>query len=560
MATARRAANPTRLTRQCRSGGRPTICGKHLFVAGEKLYVRGVTYGPFQADPETGEQYDLPASERDLAAIAANGFNAVRTYAVPPRWLLDLAWRHGLRVMVGIPWEQHVAFLDEDRADSIEQRVREAVRRCAGHPALLCYVVGNEIPSPIVRWHGRRRVEGFLRRLYRAAKDEDPDGLVTYVNYPSTEYLQLPFIDLVCFNVYLEQRQQLERYVARLQNIAGDRQLVLSELGLDSRRNGLQVQADVLEWQVRTAFAGGGAGAFVFAWTDEWHRAGRDVEDWDFGLTDRSRRPKPALAAVRRAFAELPFERGQTWPRISVVVCTYNGARTLGECLAGLARLEYPDYDVIVVSDGSTDASAEVAAAAGARVIATERRGLGCARNAGLAAADGEIVAYLDDDATPDPHWLHHLAHAFATTDHACIGGPNTPFPGDGTLASCISHVPGGPIHVLLDDTEAEHVPGCNMAFRKERLEELGGFDPQFRTAGDDVDVCWRIRERGWTIGFAATSAGAAGCTQAAPRRARLAGAPAFTTAPGAPGSSSRSTPPRTTAAVRCCGCPNGTC
>src|SRR5262249_32783014 len=154
------------------------------------------------------------------AAMAASGFNAIRTYTVPPHWLLDLARHHGLRVMIGLPWEQHVTFLDSrQRANSIVDRVRVGVRACAGHPAVLCYVIGNEVPAPIVRWYGRRRVERFLERLYRAAKAEDPGGLVTYVNYPTTEYLELPFIDLVCFNVYLETQETLEAYLARLQNL-----------------------------------------------------------------------------------------------------------------------------------------------------------------------------------------------------------------------------------------------------------------------------------------------------------------------------------------------------
>src|SRR5205823_3444057 len=61
---------------------------------------------------------------------------------------------------------------------------------------------------------------------------------------------------------------------------------------------------------------------------------------------------------------------------------------------------------------------------------------------------------------------------------------------------------PGGPVHVLVTDREAEHIPGCNMAFRKSCLDAIGGFDAQFRTAGDDVDVCWRLQERGWKLGF----------------------------------------------------------
>src|SRR5918911_293546 len=451
-----------------------------------------------------GTEYHSPdVVERDFAQMAANGLNAVRTYTVPPRWLLDAAQRHGLRVMVGLPWEQHVAFLDDQtRVRSIEERVRAGVRACAGHPALLGYTIGNEIPAAMVRWYGHRRVARFLKRLYQAAKAEDPDGLVTYVNYPSTEYLQLPFVDFVCFNVYLESQERLDAYLARLQNLAGERPLVLAEIGLDSRRHGPEAQARALDWQVRTAFAAGCAGVFVFAWTDEWYRGGQDIEDWDFGLTDRERQPKPALAAVREAYAAVPFPRALPWPRVSVVVCTYNGARTLGECLDGLAQLEYPDYEVIVVDDGSTDSTAAITREYDVRLIRTENRGLSAARNTGLEAATGEIIAYLDDDARPDAHWLTYLAATFLRTTHAAVGGPNIPPPGDGPIAECVANAPGGPIHVLLSDREAEHLPGCNMAFRKASLQAIGGFDPQFRAAGDDVDVGWRLQQQGWRLGF----------------------------------------------------------
>jgi hypothetical protein len=127
---------------------------------------------------------------------------------------------------------------------------------------------------------------------------------------------------------------------------------------------------------------------------------------------------------------------------------------------------------------------------------------LSAARNTGMRAATGEIVAYTDDDAPPDPHWLIYLAWGFLTTDHAAIGGPNIPPGGDGLIADCVAHAPGGPVHVLLADRLAEHVPGCNMAVRRRCLEAINGFDPRFRTAGDDVDVCWRLQERGWTLGF----------------------------------------------------------
>lgn len=485
------------------AASRPRVHGKFIFVGPERFLVKGVTYGPFRPDAEGCEYHDPASVQRDFALMRAQGINSVRTYTVPPTWLLDLADEHGLKVMIGLPWEQHVAFLDDETMrQRIESRVREAVSGLAGHPAILCYAIGNEIPSPIARWYGRLRLDRFLERLYRICKEQDPEGLVTYANYPSTEYLDLPFLDFLSFNVYLETQEKLEAYLARLQNIAHDRPLLVTELGLDSLHHGCDKQAQVIEWQARTVFAGGCAGAFVFSWTDEWFRGGSEIDGWQFGVTTRLREPKPSLNAIAVAYREVPFAPQIAWPRISVVVCTHNGARTLPECLAAVRRLDYPDVEAIVVDDGSTDRSAEIAARYPVRLIRTDNQGLSSARNTGLQHATGEIIAYLDDDAYPDPYWLKYLAMAFVSSEHVGIGGPNIPPRGDGFRADCVAHAPGGPIHVLLTDTVAEHLPGCNMAFRRQALEAIGGFDPQFRIAGDDVDLCWRLQQRGWTLGF----------------------------------------------------------
>ena len=435
--------------------------------------------------------------------MAQAGINTVRLYTPPPAWLLDAAADHGLLVLAGLAWEQHITFLDEPgRPGKILERVRDQVAARAGHPALLGWAVGNEIPAPIVRWHGASAVRTFVGRLCEAVKAADPGAAVTYVNYPTTEYLELDFLDFLCFNVFLEQAGPFEAYLDRLQNLAGDRPLVLTEIGLDSGTHGEQAQADAIGWQVGSAFASGCAGAFVFSWTDEWHRGGMDITDWRFGLTDRDRRPRPALTRLSSTFASVPLDLGPAPPRVSVVLCTYNGARTLGETCSALERLDYPDAEVIVVDDGSTDDSARIASAHGFQVISTENRGLSSARNTGLAAATGQIVAFIDDDAMPDPHWLDYLVDTFARTEFVAVGGPNLPVPGDGAVADAVAASPGNPIHVLLGDREAEHIPGCNSAFLTEALTAIGGFDPQFRAAGDDVDVCWRLQDRGWKIGY----------------------------------------------------------
>ncbi len=82
------------------------------------------------------------------------------------------------------------------------------------------------------------------------------------------------------------------------------------------------------------------------------------------------------------------------------------------------------------------------------------------------------------------------------------MGGHNFLPPDDSAVAAAVAVSPGGPAHVMLTDRQAEHIPGCNMVFYKWALEEIGGFDPIFHRAGDDVDVCWRLQQRGYKIGF----------------------------------------------------------
>src|SRR5262249_56151532 len=111
-------------------------------------------------------------------------------------------------------------------------------------------------------------------------------------------YVELGFLDGEYVNVYLESAERLRAYLARLQNIAGDRPLIMSEVGFDALRNSEIRQAVVLDWQVRAVFASGCAGVFVFSWTDEWHPAGAEVDDWKFGVTRRDRTPQPALSRL----------------------------------------------------------------------------------------------------------------------------------------------------------------------------------------------------------------------------------------------------------------------
>ena len=481
--------------------------GKFLTEGEQKFYVKGVSYGTF---PPDAQGYQFPPISRvadDFARMRDLGINTIRTYTTPRLDLLDEAQRAGLRVMAGIFWPQFVAFLEDAQGQkNIRREVTAAIRSLRNHESLLMVALGNEIPASVVRWHGRARIERFLHELYEDAKAASPETLFTYVNFPPTEFLELPFLDVCAFNVYLHHEPNLRRYLARLQHVAGNLPLLISEAGADSMREGLEGQAALTSMQVRTAFSEGACGAIAYAWTDEWWCGGQLVDDWAFGLVDRDRRPKPAADAVAQAFAATPFHDAyrRTWPKVSVVVCAYNAADTLEDCLSSLAALNYPDYEVVLVDDGSKDDTEAIARRhPWVRLIRTPNNGLSAARNIGLSAARGEIVAYTDADVRADSEWLAYLVQPFITSDVVAVGGPNVVPADDHWMAQCVARAPGGPTHVLFDDRIAEHVPGCNLAVRRDALLAIGGFNPIFLRAGDDVDVCWRLQGAGGKIGFA---------------------------------------------------------
>lgn len=492
-------------TRPEPAADRVELDGKFFRLGGRRFAVRGVSYGGF-APNAAGEPFPEPArAQADFELMRTLGANVVRTYEPPPRWLLDLALAAGLRVFTDLAWPAHRCFLDTatDRR-AARQAALDAVRRVAGHPALFAVSLANEIPPDVVRWSGPRRVRRFLDDLVPRVRELDPAMLVTFASFPPTEYLQPEAPDFVTFNVYLHDPAVLAAYLARLQMIADTRPLLLGECGADARREGEARQAEIVAGAVRAAFRAGLAGAVVFQFTDDWHRGGGPVLDWEMGLTTRVRTPRPAYFAVQRAFAAAgPPAPPAPVPLVSVVVACRNGERTLRACLASLERLRYPAREVILVDDGSTDATPEIAKEfPAARYFRQPPQGLSVARNVGIGAARGEIVAFTDADCRVDEDWLDYLVADLLVGPWAGIGGHNLLPPDDSPVAAAVMASPGGPAHVMLDDRRAEHLPGCNMAFRRAALLEIGGFDAQFTRAGDDVDVCWRLLDRGYALAF----------------------------------------------------------
>jgi GT2 family glycosyltransferase len=263
----------------------------------------------------------------------------------------------------------------------------------------------------------------------------------------------------------------------------------------------------MIGWHLDAVVRGGLAGTILYAWTDEWHRGGMDILDWAFGLVKRDRTPKKALETVRGFFGKTgsiiegaPLPRV---PKVSVIVCSYNGGQTLEACLRSLKKVNYPDYEVVLVDDGSTDNTKEIVSHhPWVNAIHQPNMGLSVARNVGAAHATGEIIAYTDSDCMADPDWLYYLVGTLLSGNYAGVGGPNISPPAQNWQQACVAAAPGGPSHVLLTDVVAEHIPGCNMAFHRWAFDKIGGFDPEYRKAGDDVDFCWRLQQEGEVIAF----------------------------------------------------------
>lgn len=200
----------------------------------------------------------------------------------------------------------------------------------------------------------------------------------------------------------------------------------------------------------------------------------------------------------------------EMWPFVSVIVPTYNRAGILRRCLEALTSQDYPGrLEIIVVDDGSTDETRQVveefARRNGVRYIQQANRGPAAARNRGIAAADGEIIAFTDDDCLPPRDWVRRLVQGYLEHPEVVgVGGRLEP-PAeqrDNPLAQYEWSV-GREVY---DAGETEVIGGfdCpaggtnNMSYRRQVLEEVGGFDESFPyAAGEDADLKRRICQRG---------------------------------------------------------------
>jgi GT2 family glycosyltransferase len=185
--------------------------------------------------------------------------------------------------------------------------------------------------------------------------------------------------------------------------------------------------------------------------------------------------------------------------RASVVIPARNGAGALPRLLASLDAQTAGDFEVIMVDNASTDGTAAVGARLGARVVAEPRPSRARARNAGVAAAIGERIAFIDAECTAEPGWLQALLRCL---EHApLVAGP---------VQVRTSAAPGLLEHfdVMWRFHQREHVErdgwaaSANLGITRSAFDAVGGFDPAYMHIGEDVDLCLRAGAAGYRIAF----------------------------------------------------------
>lgn len=194
---------------------------------------------------------------------------------------------------------------------------------------------------------------------------------------------------------------------------------------------------------------------------------------------------------------------GSYEPFVSIIVAVYNRAQEIGECLESLLSLDYPrtKREIIVVDDGSTDATPQVVRGYDVTLLEMDRnRGQSAARNAGVAAARGEIVAFVDSDCIAEPAWLAELVPYFQDDRNVLVGGFVDSYYTESLLdryEEAKSPLCMGWELVVGQGVESDfYVPTCNMLVRKGAYLRVGGLNEDQRV-GEDVDLCWKLKEIG---------------------------------------------------------------
>ena len=190
-------------------------------------------------------------------------------------------------------------------------------------------------------------------------------------------------------------------------------------------------------------------------------------------------------------------------PLVSIVIPAYNAAFTIANCIQACLAQDYPQerLEIIVVDDGSRDTTKAIATRFPVKYIYQENSGPAQARNEGWRAAGGEIACFTDSDCIPDTDWISRLVANYTCDEIGGVGGTYGIANSDSLLAVCI-HEETVQRHLHIP-RYVDYLGSFNLSYRKQVLQEVGGFDESYRIAsGEDNDLAYRIMKRGYKLVF----------------------------------------------------------
>lgn len=186
--------------------------------------------------------------------------------------------------------------------------------------------------------------------------------------------------------------------------------------------------------------------------------------------------------------------------RVSIIVPAYNAEKTLAQCLEACQRQTYPDVEIIVVDDGSTDNTPSIAQSFGIHCFRQENQGPAAARNRGAGEACGDILAFTDADCVPAVDWVERLVEGFGEGIVA-VGGTYG-IVNSGSLLARMIHEEIQIRHEKFGE-EVDFVGSFNMAVLAASFRNVGGFDSRFPAASaEDNDLSYRLQDVGGNLCF----------------------------------------------------------
>ncbi len=444
---------------------------KFLARSGRKFFFKAMRLDEVGATLDFNAKLALRRHLEELKAAHTTGVVLTEAQA---HSALDIVAASGMVAIVELS-VAHDELLAPGQFSSMVSRLAHTANIYRSHTGLLGYLMdcsaGNGERQQSVASSELKRIQRRLRALLRTLKQHDQNALVAIKHRGGASHV-LAEEDFVYSELTPQAAVDLKTLVARLHDQAGARPMIVE----------FSQASPEQDKSVALAFGAGAAGVVA--------------------------RPVPAPAAhdwlgirILRAAEKMPFmalngacpPQAERTPMVSVIVSARNSERTVAQCLESIGRLAYPKFEVIVVDDGSTDGTAAVAARfPQVRLIRQTHHGLNAARNAALKVASGEIVAFTDAESIVDPHWLTFIVRTIEEDRCDACCGPSDASPASSIAAACVGAV---------QDSGRDGIAGSNLAFTRDALSRVGGFDSRFVAAGGETDVYRRMVEAGLELG-----------------------------------------------------------